>query len=302
MDTSDRDSSGGWLRSFPGTAAEGEEGEPTWKRVAAEVHPTAVVSSEVVLEEGVRVGPWCRLEGAIRIGAGTTLESHVVITGAVVLGQNNRVSPFVCLGGAPQDRRSQGALGSVRIGDGNIIREYVTMHGGTADGRHETRVGSDCFFMVGAHVAHDCAVADRVTLANHVSLAGHVCVEDAAFLGGLVGVHQGTRIGRLAMIGAGSMVSQDIPPFCLAHGDHARLIGLNRVGLERAGFSSELQRVLKRAFRTLFGPKGTLSVRLAMLEHSCSAPECEELVRFVQGSSRGIASVRSARRTSLGPA
>lgn len=256
------------------------------------VHSTAVVSSQVSLGRGVRVGPWCRLEGPIRIGEGTVLESHVVLEGSVVVGRNNRLSPFVCIGGAPQDRRHSDCDGAVNIGDGNVIREYVTIHRGTPSGQGVTTVGSGCYLMVGTHLAHDTSVADSVTTANQVALAGHVTVGEGAFLGGLVGVHQLARIGRLAMIGAGSMVSQDIPPFCMAHGNHARLIGINKVGLTRAGILPEQLMALRRTFRDVFLRSGSKAERVVALEASSPGPLCQELIAFVRSSRRGVAPAR----------
>lgn len=258
----------------------------------ATVHATAVVSPLVSLGRGVQVGPWCRLEGKIQLGEGTVLESHVVLEGDVTVGRGNRLSPFVCIGGSPQDRRHLDSEGSVMIGDDNIIREYVTIHRGTAAGQRITKVGSGCFLMVGTHIAHDCCVSDGVTTANQVALAGHVSVGEGAFLGGLVGVHQFTRIGRLAMVGAGSMVSQDVPPFCMAHGNHARLVGLNRIGLLRAGVPTDELSTLRRTFRELFCRTGSRTERVAAAEQALLGPLSEELIAFVLASKRGVAPAR----------
>jgi len=253
------------------------------------VHPTALVAREAELGPRVRIGPYAVIGPQVRIGTRTWVGAHAVIQGRTTLGADNRVFPFASLGQPPQDLKYRGEASRLEIGAGNAIREYVTMNPGTEAGGMVTRVGNGSLFMANAHVGHDCEVGDTVVLANSAALAGHVVVEAHAIIGGLGGVHQFTRVGESAMCGAGAMVSQDVPPFCTASGDRARLYGLNLIGLKRRGFPEITVRALKRAYRALFLSGKPLEAAVARAREAAGdTPEVTQLIAFVEGSARGV--------------
>ncbi|HET7746028.1 MAG TPA: acyl-ACP--UDP-N-acetylglucosamine O-acyltransferase, partial [Vicinamibacteria bacterium] len=218
--------------------------------MSASVHPTALVDPSARLAAGVRIGPFAVVEADTVLGARTEIRAHAVVKRFTSLGEDNVVHEGAVLGGEPQDVHFQGADSFVRIGHRNRIREGVTVHRATTpDGA--TVIGSDCFLMACAHVAHDCHLADRVIMANNTALAGHVHIGERAFLSGGVVVHQFCRIGRLAMVGGNAKVVQDCLPFVITDGLPARARGLNVVGLRRAGVPATRVRLLKEAFRLL---------------------------------------------------
>ena len=214
-----------------------------------------------------------------------------MIGGPTRIGAENRIFQFSSIGEAPQDKKYSGEPTQLEIGDRNVIREYVTMNRGTVEGGGITRIGSDNLFMAYCHVAHDCLVGSHTIFANAASLSGHVSVGDYAILGGFTSVHQFTAIGGRAFCGLGSVVTQDIPPFSTAAGNRARVIGINKEGLKRKGFSPELIRALHRSFRDLLKSRKTRERALENLAQArAEFPEVEEFVSFVINSERGIAS------------
>jgi len=221
-----------------------------------------VVDRNANLGRGVTIGPYCVVGPDVVIGDGVRLMSHVVVEGHTSIGAQTVVHPFASLGFAPQHLKYRDEPTRLIIGERNTIREHVTMHVGTVQGAGETRVGSDCFFMVGSHVAHDCVIEDHAILINSVALGGHVHVGEYAIIGGLSGVHQYVRIGKHAMIGGVTGVEKDVIPYALAMGNRARLNGLNVVGLRRRGFSREDIRSLRTAYGLLFSQGGTMAERL----------------------------------------
>lgn len=255
----------------------------------ADIHPTAIVSPEADLDEGVEIGPYAIVGPQVKIGAGSRVGAHSVIAGHTTLGRNNVVFHHVSIGAVPQDLKYRGEDTEVVIGDDNTLREFVTVHVGTVTGRGVTTIGNHNLLMNYSHIAHDCCIGDRVIVANGAQFAGHVAVEDHVVVGALVGVHQYVRIGESAILGAGSMVSQDVPPFCNATGDRARLHGLNQVGLKRRGFSEEVIAELKRAYRILFRSGLRLSEAVARARRELPpSHQVEHLLRFLEGSARGI--------------
>lgn len=253
----------------------------------AQVHPTAVVSPDAVLGPGVQVGPYAVLGDRVRLGPGVQIGSHAVVDGHTELAEDVRVFPFAAIGLEPQDRKHDGSVTRLRVGARTVLREYVTVHPASQrDGM--TEVGPDCLLMAYCHVAHDCRVGAGVVMANGAQLAGHCVIEAGAVLGGATLVHQFVRIGRLAITGAGSRVVQDVPPFLLADGHPARLVGLNRVGLERSGVPRAVRAQLKNAYRRLFREGRPWSQALGALE---AAPACEEvrqLCAFLRATERGV--------------
>ncbi|QQR68466.1 MAG: acyl-ACP--UDP-N-acetylglucosamine O-acyltransferase [Alphaproteobacteria bacterium] len=250
---------------------------------SASLHPTAVVDPAARLGEGVEIGPYCCVGPHAELGANVRLISHVVIHGRTRIGEGTVVWPFASLGTPPQDLKYHGEESELIIGPRNSIREQVTMNPGTEGGGMVTRIGSDGLFMIGAHVAHDCQVGDHVIMANNASIAGHVCVGDHVILGGHAGVRQFVRIGAHAMIGGMSGVENDVIPFGLVMGERAALAGLNIVGLERRNFAREDIALLRRAYRALFAPEGTMNERLEAVERDfADHPLVGQVVAFMR--------------------
>ncbi len=255
------------------------------------IHETAIVDEDAIIAKDVEIGPYSIVGPGVTIGAGTVIGPHVVIMGPSSIGRDNRIFQFASIGEAPQDKKYQGEPTTLELGDGNVIREYVTLNRGTDDGSGRTVIGSDNLFMAYSHVAHDCIVGDHCVFANAASLSGHVEVGDHAILGGFTSVHQFSQIGTRAFCGLGSVVTQDIPPFSTAAGNRARVVGINKEGLKRKGFSAELIRALHKSFRGLLKSKESKEDAIKNLEPLCAEyPEVRVFVDFVKNSKRGIAS------------
>ncbi|GBD26323.1 Acyl-[acyl-carrier-protein]--UDP-N-acetylglucosamine O-acyltransferase [bacterium HR30] len=253
------------------------------------IHPLAVVEKGAELDLGVEIGPYAFVGCRVRIGARTRVGAHAVVTGNTTIGEDNEIFAFASVGHVPQDLKYRGEDSRLEIGNRNRIREFATLHLGTLGGGMVTRVGDDNLLMNYTHVAHDCQIGNRVIVANGTQLGGHVIVEDYAVIGALSGVHQFVRVGESAIVGGGSMVTQDVPPFCNATGNRATLHGLNVVGLTRRGFSPELIRQLKRAYRIVFRSGLTVAEAVARVRAEMpNVPEVERFIRFVETSSRGV--------------
>jgi UDP-N-acetylglucosamine acyltransferase len=253
------------------------------------IHPTAIVHSEAEVDPEAEVGPYSIIGPRVRIGAGTRVGPHVVIAQDTDIGEENQIFQFASVGEVPQDLKYAGEQTRLVIGNRNIIREYATLHIGTEGGGGLTQLGDGNLVMAYSHVAHDCKIGSGCILANAVNLAGHVEMGDHVIMGGLSAVHQFTRIGKHAFISGGSMVTMDVPPYCIAQGDRAELAGLNKVGLVRHGFSQEQQERIKEAYRILFRSQLSLSDALARLQTDFEGhAEIDELIRFISDSKRGI--------------
>jgi UDP-N-acetylglucosamine acyltransferase len=255
----------------------------------ARIHPTAAVAPGADVGAGVVVEAYAVIGPEVRIGPGSWIGPHAVVEGRTTLGARTRVFQFASVGAVPQDLKYGGEPSTLIMGDGNIVREFVSLNPGTAGGGMTTRIGDGCLFMVSAHVAHDCRVGNHVILANGAALGGHCTVEDYAIVGGLAGVHQYVRIGESSLCAAGAMVSRDVPPFCTAAGDRARLRGLNRVGLRRRGFPPATLAALKRAYRGLFLAGGPWRDAVEGVRGEFGhVPEVARLLDFVAASQRGV--------------
>ena len=255
---------------------------------APRIHPSAVVGPEVELGEGVVVGPFCLLDGRIRIGARTRLIGHVTVLGDTEIGADNEIHPTAVIGDDPQDVAYTGSLRRLRIGDRNIFREGSTVHRGCEQGEI-TIVGNDNFIMHNAHIAHDCRIGNNIIVGGGTLLAGWVEVGDRALVSGNCVVHQFTRIGRLALTRGGCRMSRDIPPFCIVDGDHT-LRAINSIGLKRAGLKGPAISALRHAFVALFGERQNLKLAMERLE-ALGPPTAEvaELLAFIKESKRGVA-------------
>ena len=256
----------------------------------AQIHPTAIVARQACLAPDVVIGPFCVVGEHVALGAGVTLRAHVIVDGHTTIGEGTRIFPFASIGLEPQDLKYRGEASSLVIGRRNTIREHVTMNPGTTGGGMVTRVGDNCLFMVGAHIAHDCQIADHVIMANNATLAGHVVIGEHAFLGGLCAVHQFVRIGKHAMIGGMSGVERDVIPYGQVIGNRARLTGLNIIGMQRRGFSREDIQGLRNAYQFLFHSPGTLSDRVnGTAERFAGVAPVDDIIRFIRAdSSRAI--------------
>jgi len=253
------------------------------------VHPTALVAEGAELGQGVRIGPFAIIEEGVVIGDRTEVHGHAQILRGTTLGEDNVVYGAAILGGRPQDRKYSGEDSRLVIGDRNQIREQTTFHRGTRDGDMVTTVGSDCLFMAGCHVAHDCIIEDGVTMANNVLLAGHVHIQAGASIAGSTGVHQFVTIGMHAFIGGLARVAMDVPPFLIFEGRPGRPRGLNIVGLQRFGFDEARMEALKEAYRVLFHSELTRERALKVLaEKGARTPDVAYLVDFLQRSDRGV--------------
>jgi UDP-N-acetylglucosamine acyltransferase len=253
------------------------------------VHPTAVVAAGARLAPDVRVGPFAVIGPEVEVGAGTTIASHVVIAGRTRIGRSNRIFQFASVGEIPQDRKYGGEPTATEIGDDNVIREFVTIHAGTALDRGTTTIGDRNWLLAYAHVAHDCVVGNDTTFSNNAQLAGHVVVGDHAVLGGFVGVHQFCRIGAHAMVAAGSIVLQDVPPFVTASGYPAKPHGTNSEGLRRRGFVESDITAIRRAYKALY--RNNLSfdeARAAIAAEAGKVPALAIMAEFLETPGRGI--------------
>jgi UDP-N-acetylglucosamine acyltransferase len=255
----------------------------------ASIHPTALVDPRAELDSSVEVGAYSVIGPGVRVGRGTRIKSHVVVEGNTTLGEDNTIFPFASVGSIPQDLKYKGEASQLIIGNHNTIREYVSMNPGTTGGGMVTRVGDRNLLMMYCHIAHDCLLGNNNIIANGATLGGHVVIEDFVIVGGLVGIHQFVKVGSGAILGAGSMASKDIPPFCNATGDRAELRGLNVEGLRRRGFSKEQIEVLRKAYRVIF--QSGLRTREALAEVRRRFPESrevEQMASFIERSQRGI--------------
>ncbi len=255
----------------------------------AEIHETAIVDKRAEIEGDVEIGPYCMVGPGVKISKGTKLKSHVVVQGRTTMGEGNMIFPFASVGSIPQDLKYKGEPSELRIGNYNTIREYASLNPGTTGGGMATRIGNHNLLMMYCHIAHDCTLGNRNIIANGATLGGHVVIEDFVIVGGLVGIHQFVRVGSNAILGAGSMVSKDVPPFCNATGDRAQLHGLNVEGLRRRGFDKSKIDSLKKAYRIIFQSKLRTKDALEKVRREIpSCAEIESLVIFIANSQRGI--------------
>ncbi len=253
-----------------------------------QIHPTAIVDEGATLGAGVVVGPYAIIGPEVTVGAGTRIGPQAHIERKTIVGEDCQISKGAVLGTDPQDLKFQGEDSWLHIGDRTTIREFATLNRGTsASGK--TVVGSDCFLMAYTHVAHDCELGNHVILSNAVNMAGHVIIEDWAIVGGVTPIHQFVRIGAHAFVGGGSRIPQDVPPYCRAAGNPPKLYGLNAVGLERRGFSPEVRKALKSAYRHVFMSGLTVTRGVERAEQEIQGvPEVGHFLNFIKDSDRGI--------------
>jgi UDP-N-acetylglucosamine acyltransferase len=257
------------------------------------IHPSALVSPSAQIASDVQVGPFCAIDAGVEIGAGCILEGRATIKEGTVLGPQNHVFEGVILGGLPQHVHVPEKPGRVLIGANNTIRENVTIHRALATD-HATVVGDHCMLMVNTHVAHDCHLGNHVIMANNAMLAGHVHVADRAYISGAAGVHQFCRVGALAMVGGQAHLTQDVPPYVTIDGLNSLVVGLNKIGLRRAGFQQAAIQELMRAYRVIYRSGLRWPDILEQLRVSFPTGPASAFYEFLSTTARGIVSERRA--------
>lgn len=250
---------------------------------SAQIHASAVIEDGASIAEGCVIGPFCVVGANVVLHKGVVLKSHVVVTGNTEIGAQTEVFSFSVIGEVPQDLKFDGEASKLIIGERNRIREHVTMNSGTEGGGGVTRVGNDGLFMAGCHIAHDAQIGDRVIVVNSAAVAGHCIIEDDVIIGGLCGIHQWVRIGRGAIIGAVSMVTNDVIPYGLVQGPRGELDGLNLVGLKRRGVARADITALRAAFQMLAQGEGAFLERARRLGEESDSDYVQEIVAFVLG-------------------
>jgi UDP-N-acetylglucosamine acyltransferase len=245
------------------------------------IHPSAVIEEGAQVDPSAKVGPFCLVGPEVVLKADVELKSHVVVTGRTEVGAGTVIFSFAVIGEIPQDLKFKGEASRLVIGERNRIREHVTMNCGTEGGGGVTRVGDDGLFMAGCHIAHDAIVGDRVIVVNNAAVAGHCVLEDDVIIGGLSGIHQWVRIGQGAIIGAVTMVTNDVIPYGLVQAPRGDLDGLNLVGLKRAGVSRADITALRAAFQMLAQGEGTFSDRAKRLADETQSDYVRQITDFV---------------------
>ncbi len=258
--------------------------------MAAKIHATAIIEPGAQLGAGVEVGAYAYVGGAVTLGEGTRLHHHASVEGNTVLGRSCEIFPYACIGGKTQDLKFKGGNPGLRIGDRNVFREYVTVHCATNDG-DVTRVGSDNVLLATCHIAHDCVLGSHIIMSNGAVLAGHVHVSDHVVIGGYGGVHQFCRLGAYSMLSATAKLVQDLPPFFIADGTPAEVRAINKVGLERHGFSADQIDRVKQLHRVLYrdGLNRTQALEKIGAHAEAGSAEFKLVLEFARGSERGLA-------------
>jgi len=253
------------------------------------IHPTAIIDPDAQLGLNVQVGPYSIVENDVHIGDETQIDSHVLIAAGSRLGAGCKIFKGAVVGTAPQDLKFGGEDSKLVIGDRTIIREFCTLNRGTAHGGMLTKVGNDCFLMAYVHIAHDCEIGNHVILANSISMAGHIEIDDYVSIGGMSVIHQFVKIGCHAFIGGWSRIAQDVPPYILATGETVKYYGPNSIGLKRRGFSDEQIRIIKKAYRFIYGSKLNLKQAVSAIHSDMEiTEEVKVILDFIECSDRGL--------------
>lgn len=250
------------------------------------IHPTAIIDSRADIHPEANIGPYVVIDGPVRIGRGTKVLAHAVLTGATDIGEENEIHMGAVIGHTPQDVAYKGAPTFLKIGHRNIIREHSQIHRGTKEGS-ATVIGDENFLMHHSHVAHNCQIGNQTIIAGGALLAGYVQIDDRAFVSGNCVVHQFVHIGALAILRGLSRTSRDVPPFCVMDGTHT-VRSINVVGLRRAGFDRERIRALRNAFARLFRQRVNLKRVVEELRQETLTADVAYLLDFIQQSKRGV--------------
>ncbi|QYM78100.1 acyl-ACP--UDP-N-acetylglucosamine O-acyltransferase [Horticoccus luteus] len=259
--------------------------------MAVTIHPTAIIEPGAQLGADVSVGAYAFVGAGVRLGDGTRLHHHACVEGNTVLGRAGEVFPFACVGGKTQDLKFTGGNPGLRIGDRCVLREYVSVHAATNDGEF-TVIGDDNLILAYSHVAHDCQLGSHIIMSNYAGLAGHVIVGDHVVIGAFGGVHQFCRLGEYSLLSAKAKLVQDLPPYFIADGLPAEIRAINKVGLERNGFTAEQVERVKSIHRILYrdGLNRTQALEKLTAHPQAATAEFQRMVAFAQTSERGLAS------------
>lgn len=254
------------------------------------IHSTAVIDPSAKIAEGVTIGPYTTIGADVSIDSGTVIGPHVVIQGPTKIGKDNHFFQFSSIGEAPQDLKFEGEKTYLEIGDRNTIREFCTLNRGTSVGGYYTKIGNDNLIMAYCHIAHDCILGNDIVMTNNTALAGHVIIEDKVKLGGFTLVHQFSRLGYSCFTGMAAVINKDITPYTLVAGNYAKAIGINKIGLKRAGMSDDVIKALHTAFRKLLYAKKSREDALSEVSELVDQfPEVRKFVEFIENSERGVA-------------
>jgi UDP-N-acetylglucosamine acyltransferase len=260
--------------------------------MAALIHPTTVVTGEAQIDDGVEIGPYCLIQGKVRIKKGTFVEGHVTLGsrhGVIEIGENNHIAPGAVIGGPPQDISYKSEPTMLVIGDNNVIREFTTLNIATSKGDKKTEIGNNNYLMSYTHIGHDCKIGNGVVIANNSHLGGHTVIEDGVVIGGVCAFNQHVRVGKGAFVAGSSVLRKDILPFCRAEGNSAVARATNKVGLLRKGVSKEEVQNIHRAIRILVMGAGTLEFALERIQKECQmTSNIEYMIQFIRASKRGI--------------
>ena len=257
------------------------------------VHPNSIIDGDVELADGVTIGPFCHIQGKVKIGKGTRVEAHVTLGsrfGVLEIGENNLFCPGAVIGGAPQDLTYKSEPTRLKIGNNNTIREFATINIATSKADKETTLGDHNYLMAYTHIGHDCKLGNHIVIANDTHLAGHTVIEDHVNIGGVCAFNQWTRVGRNSFIAGASVVNKDILPFSRAQGNYAVCRATNKFGLQRNGFSAEEIENIHRAIRIILMGSDTIEEGIARIQAECQNSEgIAYFVDFIRKSKRGIA-------------
>lgn len=252
-----------------------------------EIHPTAIVAKGAEIGRGVFIGPFVVIEGGCKIGDGTIVEAHAVIRHSTTIGERNVIGHGSVIGGDPQDRKYKGERTFLEIGDDNVFREFVTVHRAIGEGK-TTRVGNNNYLMALCHLGHNVVLYDQIIMANNVGVSGHVTIEEGVNIGGMTGIHQFVRIGKHAMVGGMSRVTQDVPPFMLTEGTPLRVYDINSIGLRRLGVPPNVRLALHKACKLLFRSEMRLTRAIEAVRREVEiSPEVEYLLQFLENIGGG---------------
>lgn len=257
------------------------------------IHPSSVISPEAEISEGVEIGPYCYINGKVKIGRGTFVEAHATIGsrfGIVEMGENNHIAPGAVIGGPPQDISYKAEPTMLIIGNNNVFREFSTVNIATSKGDKKTEVGNNNYLMSYTHIGHDCKVGNNVTVANDSHIGGHCVIEDNVTIGGACAFNQFVRMGKNSFVGGGSIVIKDIIPYSKALGNHAVARATNKVGLLRKGYTKEEVENIHRALRILIMGSDTFEAGIQRIKDECQLDShIIYLLDFIKNSKRGVA-------------
>ena len=253
------------------------------------ISPTAIIAPDAQLEEGVEIGHYSIIGADVKIGKNTIIGPHTIIDDYTHIGEGCNVFQFCSIGAPPQDMKFRGEKTRVIIGNFNTIREFVTINRATSADIGVTIIGNNNLLMAYVHIAHNCKLDNNIIMVNASALAGHIHIEDHAIIGGLTGIHQFCRIGAHSMIGGASAVSKDVPPYTIAQGNHAKLFGLNLLGLKRRNFAEKNIKAITEAYRIIFRSSLLLDAAIKKVETEVEdLPEVHNFIKFIKESERGV--------------